>query len=443
MIGVEPRRRGSWGEHSTTPRGNARIAECKSHDWDKADRVGAQQGDASMEFIHQPSDSSRLGDYLSEGFAGPWTHFRAAIAFVKRSGIRNIEGSLASFARNHDVEIIVGIDHRGTSYEGLQSLLKAVSSAGPAGKVVVFHNPTFRTFHPKVYLFKSAVAADVVVGSGNLTEGGLFANYEAGIRLRLDLSDPNEAAVLKCVEQVLDRWSDQSRGTARLLDEQLLTKLAAWGLTPSETLIASSHRGEQEDVSGLILDLADFPFAASAESEARRVPFRQRHPSEGVLSEQPLTVPGPHIGFVMTLHQTDVGVGQMTSGSPRRSPEIFVPLAARNADARFWDWPGGFVEDPRTGGKFDRRGVRMRLANEIINVNMMTWPARHDFRLRSESLRSAGNIGDILRMERALDPNADYEYYVEVIPHGTTQHPVYLALCSNPVRNSQKRYGYY
>ena len=392
-----------------------------------------------MEFIHQPSDSNRLGDYLSEGLAGPWTQFRAAIAFVKRSGIRNIEGSLASFARSHDVEIIVGIDHRGTSYEGLQSLLEAVS---PAGKVVVFHNPTFRTFHPKIYLFKSAVAADVVVGSGNLTEGGLFSNYEAGIRLRLDLSDPNEAVILKCVEQVLDLWGDQSLGTASLLDVQLLTRLAAWGLTPSERLVASSRRSEQESVGGLI-GLADFPFTASAEPEGRRFPFRRRYPSERVSPEEPLIAPGSHIGFVMTLHQTDVGVGQMTSGSPRRSPEIFVPLAARNADASFWNWPGGFVEDLRRRGKFDRRDVRMRLANEIINVNMMTWPDRHDFRLRSESLRSAGNVGDILRMERALDPNADYEYYVEVIPHGTTQHPVYLALCSNPVRNSQKKYGYY
>ena len=177
-----------------------------------------------MEFIHQPSECNRLVDYLYEGFSGSWTHFRAAIAFVKRSGTRHIEGSLASFARNHDVEIIAGIDHRGTSYEGLESLLHAVS---PGGRVVVFHNPTFRTFHPKVYLFKSSVAADMVVGSGNLTSGGLSVNYEASVRLRLNLTNPNEAAILECVEDVLDRWSDLSGGTARLLDEQLLAKLAA------------------------------------------------------------------------------------------------------------------------------------------------------------------------------------------------------------------------
>ena len=236
--------------------------------------------DGLMELIYQPSDSNSLADYLNEGFAGPWTHFRAAIAFVKRSGTRHIDGGLASFARNHDVEIIAGIDHRGTSYEGLESLLHAVS---PSGRVLIFHNPTFRTFHPKIYLFKSSVAADMVVGSGNLTGGGLFANYEAGIRLRLNLANPNEAAILMEVERVLDRWSDLSGDTARLLDQQLLTKLAAWGLAPSELLVTPTPSGEQGDIGDLTVERDDFPF--KARSELGLPPFsthRQHTPVIGI-----------------------------------------------------------------------------------------------------------------------------------------------------------------
>ena len=37
------------------------------------------------------------------------------------------------------------------------------------------------------------------------------------------------------------------------------------------------------------------------------------------------------IHFLMTLQRTDVGVGQTTTGTSRRSPEIFVPLSARDA----------------------------------------------------------------------------------------------------------------
>ena len=93
---------------------------------------------------------------------------------------------------------------------------------------------------------------------------------------------------------------------------------------------------------------------------------------------------------MMTLQKTDVGVGQTTAGTSKRSPEIFVPLEARDAEPGFWNWQDGFVEDPERQGKFDRRGVRMRVGNEIIEVNMMTWPVKHDFRLRSKVLRSLG-----------------------------------------------------
>ena len=112
-----------------------------------------------MEFVHQPSPSNRLGDYLRDNLSlsGQWTHFRAAVAFVKRSGTRHIVSALAAFAQTRYIEIVTGIDHRGTSSEGLRDLLDAVS---PSGRVIVFHNRLPFTFHPKVYLFKSSLAAD-------------------------------------------------------------------------------------------------------------------------------------------------------------------------------------------------------------------------------------------------------------------------------------------
>ena len=144
----------------------------------------------------------------------------------------------------------------------------------------------------------------------------------------------------------------------------------------------------------------------------------------------------------MTLRRTDVSVGQTSAGTSRRSPEIFIPLSARDANPGFWKWPDAFTRDPNRPDKLDRSNVRMSLGGQIISVNMMTWPEKHDFRLHSEALRSAGNIGDIMRMERVNTEN-NFEYYVEIIPKGTTQFSLYLALCTVPVRNSKKYYGYY
>jgi HKD family nuclease len=175
-----------------------------------------------MQFVHQPATAARLGDFLKANLEGPWTCFRATVAFVKRSGTRHIVAALTAFARSKQVEIIAGIDHRGTSQEGLQDLLDAV---GTAGRVIVFHNRLAFTFHPKVYLFKSDAAAEILVGSGNLTEGGLFTNYEASLRVQLDLTEPAQRAILKSVEDALDGWADPSKGTALSLDSRLLAKL--------------------------------------------------------------------------------------------------------------------------------------------------------------------------------------------------------------------------
>ena len=158
-------------------------------------------GGHRIEFVHQPSASNRIGDRLKDNLAGPWTRFRAAIAFVKRSGTRHVAPALAAFARTRDVEIIVGIDHGGSSAEGLRDLLDAVA---PTGRVIVFHNRLPFTFHPKIYLFQSAVAAELTIGSGNLTEGGLFTNYEAALHVSLGLDDPRDAAILRSIEQTLD-----------------------------------------------------------------------------------------------------------------------------------------------------------------------------------------------------------------------------------------------
>lgn len=58
-----------------------------------------------MEFIHQPSGGDRLGDYLDDNLSRPWTDFRAAVAFVKRSGTRHISARLSEFARAGRVEL--------------------------------------------------------------------------------------------------------------------------------------------------------------------------------------------------------------------------------------------------------------------------------------------------------------------------------------------------
>ena len=398
-----------------------------------------------MELINQPTTSLRLGDYLKRNLNKDWEEFRAAIAFVKRSGTQHIVNELKKLAKSARIELIVGIDHQGTSAEALGDLMAAVR---PNGRVIVFHNRLPFTFHPKIYLFRSSHSAELFMGSGNLTEGGLFTNYEANIHLSLDLHNDDSAVFVKSVEDMLDGWSSSEIGTAHVLNQELLDSLLFHGLVMSEADLArvsKSRSGVGNGGDGVKEELP-----AESLFVAHPVPGAPAASSifKGVVPAATTPTTGPQGGlpaisnFAMTLQKTDVGVGQTSIGTSRRSPEIFIPLSARNAHPGFWEWPYGFIRDPSRPGKLDRSGVRVRLGTSIVSVNMMTWPVKHDFRLRSEALRSAGNVGDILHLEK-VDPNMGFDYFAQVIPKGTSQHPAFRSRCTENVRNSKKKYGYF
>ncbi|KAF0207149.1 MAG: hypothetical protein FD139_3569 [Methylocystaceae bacterium] len=404
-----------------------------------------------MEFLHQPASSNRLGEFLLDNLRGDWERFRAAVAFVKRSGTKHIVDELKTFSQKHPVEILAGINHGGTSKEGLDDLLQSIAKPG---RVIIFNNPKAYTFHPKVYLFKSVKAADLLIGSGNLTEGGIYSNYEASVRLRLNLDNNDQAAFLKTIEDVLDSWANLTTGCARVLDPDFLTTLVARGVVPVEVLAAPegdepppySNEEVDEEHAAKVGEPEEPLFSGRSEPRAPTIaksatavaPSKVKIAPKSAVST-PLTSISVNRGFVMVLQNTDVGKGQTTAGTSARSPEIFIPLKARGADPNFWGWPDKFVESPT---KYDRAGVIMRLGTQDIVVNMMCWKLKKDFRLRHEALRSGGSIGDILRIETA-PTGSGFEYLVEFVPQGTTMHPVYLARCTEAVPHSPKMFGYY
>ncbi len=248
----------------------------------------------------------------------------------------------------------------------------------------------------------------------------------------------------------LDKWCDKELETVKRLDEVFLKELEKSNyVRPEAELKWEKSPLPIHDKEGTDIEQQTEKIATLFGRGKNRC--RPPKPKRSVLSEnkvsqgQSATSSGKetyHHGFVMTLMKTDVGTGQTTPGKSRRSPEIFIPLKARNAKPEFWGWPDKFTESLERAGKVDRFGVRMRLGGDVINVNMMTWPVKHDFRLRSEKLRSAGEIGDLIRIEKT-DSSTGFEYYVEIIPQKTGDYEYYRSLCTNRTTNSERKWGYY
>jgi len=401
-----------------------------------------------MKAILQPFGEQTLGELLKaalSGEIGNYHSFQAAVAFVKRSGVQHIQDELQEFIkRGGYVRMAVGVDYQGTSQEGLSDLLTTV---GNGGNIFINHDEGwYVSFHPKLYLFEGEDSALLIAGSGNLTEGGLYTNDEASLACVLDLSVASDQAVLKEVKSVLDTWCNEELETVNRLDHLFLQSLLDSNYIKPE---AESREGDAEAKAAdrASRRTSDQPPATRkplfGRGTARRRPPRRRPIGKREpIAEEVSPAGGEPRGFVMTLMRTDVGVGQTTLGTSRRSPEIFIPLTARNRHPEFWGWQSQFTEDPSKPGKFDRRNVPMRVGGEVVSVNMMTWPDKHDFRLRSETLRSAGQEGDIIRIER-VDENLGFAYYVEIIPKGASEYEDYLAMCVNSTPNSKRKWGYY
>lgn len=110
---------------------------------------------------------------------------RIAIAFLKYSGIKVIEKSLDQCLKsNGSVEIIAGLDFKTTDPQAMHYLIQLRKST-PNLKFYCYGdkdvNKNNIVFHPKIYLFQGKRETTGIVGSTNLTGGGLMTNFEANV----------------------------------------------------------------------------------------------------------------------------------------------------------------------------------------------------------------------------------------------------------------------
>jgi hypothetical protein len=158
-----------------------------------------------IRFVNQPA-RDLLGDELLGLLRSTDTHrFWAASAWVRRPALRRLESELSAFSRRvkaKDCRGLFGVDLGGTTREGLEL------ASSLFGQARVFHSSgsPVRTFHPKLYLFEQPGLATLFVGSANLTTGGLWANFEAGTLIELDLTAATDAELLDEVHAWYEQW---------------------------------------------------------------------------------------------------------------------------------------------------------------------------------------------------------------------------------------------
>lgn len=141
-------------------------------------------GDEGMHFVFQGLKTQTHASEITDLFKVPAAHSSLfSIAFVNLSGVMEVEDTLKANAAG--LTVFAGIRNSITSYQGLKRLHEIV------GNRLYLVDTGSRTvvFHPKFYLVQGNLEARLMIGSANLTLGGLNNNIEASVVLDIDLSD--------------------------------------------------------------------------------------------------------------------------------------------------------------------------------------------------------------------------------------------------------------
>jgi hypothetical protein len=416
-----------------------------------------------MSLYVSPDGNRRLGEILRAEFAAAWTRVWFAVAYLKVSGIQHIYDVMSAFAQspNKSVRATIGIDQHGTSYEGLATLLNVV---GPNQELFVCYNPRSKaaapspTFHPKIWLFHGGSAAKLLTGSGNLTQGGLYTNYEVGIVQDLNLDKAADQALFHNAEAVLDRWANVARGDVRRLDLTLLNELYDANLVMSEdeirrasrnsarTRVLAGKRAGPTVVGSSAFTGEDFEVAPAPPANWQPTAPPQRNiPATAPRALQNSVLP-QHRVFYIHLNKAAKTEIYLAQAPLRDDPAFFglpftgrtEPRSANNPPQPQADpWPLSDVAIHDSAGAVTRTaGVRTKMWQYMEGTN-----ANKDVRIYlTAELQRLIEEGSVCVMER--DPRPGIDYAISTYAPGHPDFARYDAACNTPLPNSTRRYGW-
>ncbi len=141
-------------------------------------------------------------------------------AFASRTGVDSLiaDPEIKGFLRKSAMSLVVGIDAV-TNRDALVRL-QELEQANKHLSIRVFWNPTSGLFHPKIARFRYPDGGQsMIVGSGNLTLGGLRQNFEAFSVMRVKAHE--------CLDtSSLDRFLVEHQANLRPIDNEALDRAA-------------------------------------------------------------------------------------------------------------------------------------------------------------------------------------------------------------------------
>ncbi len=155
--------------------------------------------------------------------------FTGISAFASESGVYGLSHYL-NIAKNNfqNLNLIVGVDLEGTSKEALEEILSLNINS------YIFYQKERPIFHPKIYLFEGEKDFKLIIGSSNLTHGGLFTNVESSMLIEFNSTDRDGLALLSELKRYYGSLFDFSDSNLFKISASLIADFYSDGIIPDE-----------------------------------------------------------------------------------------------------------------------------------------------------------------------------------------------------------------
>lgn len=375
----------------------------------------------------QPSGQQRLLHILKSALrCSQYETAHWVVAFAQQGPLSKLRAAIGDFQANNGViDVIFGIDQRGTSTEALQAGLDLFD------RCALVHSPGrfLSTFHPKFYCFVGASEALFIIGSHNLTPGGLETNLETSVILEVDRK--NEESVF---DELFSIWLDADALSLNLT-EQLIEELQKRGWIVSEEDRQRRHSaGEQ-----------------NGESDGTALPF----PTVGSHPPEPLPKSAKKKDKAKNGAKS-VGIGAKGLAiqiDPHDNGEVFLSKTAVNQDPGFF----GFPFTGETVPKFaHNKPYPQREPDPVVDITIYDSSSKVVDRLTGYGLNTVfydekGEIRvtisspvaakipsySIMLMQEADDEVLDY--VIDIYAPGSSEYDEFLALCDQKMPSGGKK----
>ncbi len=368
----------------------------------------------SIAFYGQPFDEAEsAGSLLKEMLDDPeLSSLTIVVAWVRYRGLLRLKTDIDAFRkRGGTVRAILGINEGGATRPGLLGILRTSDDA------YIFHDRGGGTFHPKIYLGEGDEKAVLLVGSSNLTPGGLFINVEASTSTLFELPDESKHPALLAAQQFIARLIEDEDACKPLTESTLksLLKDARYRIAghernrPRSSARLPGADPEDIDETGSIDDSSEEPqlFSRSRRTRAVIPPLTQADREElaslEIADPEELTPAAPRRAQDMTPPPERADEPSQSGSSTTLTTDDFWTKEMSPSDAQ--QGSGSATTKP-TG--------LLRLTQESHEIDPQTWFRRTLFRTPvawRNSIDRRGNPIEVAEVE--------FEVHIKGVTRGT------------------------